>query len=522
MREWFKAWRDSDHSVRDYRPYFKPILCYLEGAWTTEPQSGFTEPFFSTRHQLDASSWDDLHQKARFESGSGIKYDSENMAFLPNKFFNGTDGKLFLAQWNYRILCHPIKATLGTQHLKAHEDLGARLSRRKTIEAFQATRGVRYSISADDEEDFYESGSLLDRLMREIPGKDNYNANLTDDFNGLTKFDSYSDHPLNAGYYHQWYKEGEKDHNQIVRRGFHDRNLFVAETTQEEIAALRVEMCETKAWNGKVVCAMTEKRVSYAIPLEIVFLTPLHAWNPYNIVYKGDASSEAGQTVVADQRSGKLTPDEALNGTNSVRYFHTPAHFFSGGDISTDVVNDTDGVMGVLDGDGKMRQVMASGVHVFLPDIVDVGSLRTRYPVMPLYDEGSMAWKEMQAVRDVLMDLEGYQQYLQYIPSAFNASFVRLVTTAPKTLVMSSATSEDAGYHHHKMSLSPRQYLALVDHKETLTIHSLLDSEHTHYHELEIRYFKDEFKILSCDGDFRCQHDHGKVLRESDDADPMV
>ena len=29
MREWFKAWK-----TQDYRKYFKPVLCYLEGAWT--------------------------------------------------------------------------------------------------------------------------------------------------------------------------------------------------------------------------------------------------------------------------------------------------------------------------------------------------------------------------------------------------------------------------------------------------------------------------------------------------------
>ena len=34
MREWFKAFREQDHTVRDYRKYFKPVLCYLEGSWT--------------------------------------------------------------------------------------------------------------------------------------------------------------------------------------------------------------------------------------------------------------------------------------------------------------------------------------------------------------------------------------------------------------------------------------------------------------------------------------------------------
>ena len=31
MREWFKAWKKQDNSVRDYRKYFKANLCYMEG-----------------------------------------------------------------------------------------------------------------------------------------------------------------------------------------------------------------------------------------------------------------------------------------------------------------------------------------------------------------------------------------------------------------------------------------------------------------------------------------------------------
>jgi len=63
MREWFKAWKDSDHSVRDYRKYFQPVLCYLEGAWTTKQGDSIEEPFESDRHSIDASSWFDLQEK---------------------------------------------------------------------------------------------------------------------------------------------------------------------------------------------------------------------------------------------------------------------------------------------------------------------------------------------------------------------------------------------------------------------------------------------------------------------------
>ena len=62
MKEWFRAWRDQDHSIRDYRKYFKPVLCILEGGWTFSDENTIDEPFLSGHH-LDAKSWKDLQQK---------------------------------------------------------------------------------------------------------------------------------------------------------------------------------------------------------------------------------------------------------------------------------------------------------------------------------------------------------------------------------------------------------------------------------------------------------------------------
>ena len=63
LREWFKAWRDQDYSKRDYRRYFKPVLCYMEGGWTHSDPNSIDEPFDSDRHHLDAKSWYDLQHK---------------------------------------------------------------------------------------------------------------------------------------------------------------------------------------------------------------------------------------------------------------------------------------------------------------------------------------------------------------------------------------------------------------------------------------------------------------------------
>ena len=63
MREWFKAWKASNTTHRDYRKYFRPVLCYLEGAWTNDLD--LDEPFDSDRHQLEAESWFELQEQIR-------------------------------------------------------------------------------------------------------------------------------------------------------------------------------------------------------------------------------------------------------------------------------------------------------------------------------------------------------------------------------------------------------------------------------------------------------------------------
>ena len=60
--------------------------------------------------------------------------------------------------------------------------------------------------------------------------------------------------------------------------------------------------------------------------------------------------------------------------------------------------------MGVLDKKGVLRMVKASGVRIFFPKIKDLGILRQRYPIAPVYGEGSAQWKELNALKDIVMD----------------------------------------------------------------------------------------------------------------------
>ena len=191
MREWFKSWRDQDTSKRNYTQYFKPILCYLEGAWTTAERD-VDEPFSSDRHFIDAKTWMELHQKIMFTSYSGSKSILENLSFLPTKIIDFVNETLpVFAQWNYRILCHPLKKDVPLKRLRVIEDLSSRMMNERDIYRHKHSRGARFQLNSKDQEKFHDrplNYEFLDELMEEIPGKDNYQGNYFSLFSLLTQY----------------------------------------------------------------------------------------------------------------------------------------------------------------------------------------------------------------------------------------------------------------------------------------------------------------------------------------------
>ena len=83
-------------------------------------------------------------------------------------------------------------------------------------------------------------------------------------------------------------------------RGFSDENLFMAMTTQPKVAGMDLNDC--KYVRGKRVCTLYSQKWTYAIPLEIIYLTPLSSWNPYDIQFKGHPSSKPGREVVEGRK----------------------------------------------------------------------------------------------------------------------------------------------------------------------------------------------------------------------------
>ena len=104
---------------------------------------------------------------------------------------NMTNGKTpKFAQWNYRIMCHPIKRDIPTNRFRTVEDFGVRMKYRFTLEQLKWHRQARFQLNPKDKAnwdrlEFSHKYGLLDRLMAEIPGRDNYQGNLVDDAFGL-------------------------------------------------------------------------------------------------------------------------------------------------------------------------------------------------------------------------------------------------------------------------------------------------------------------------------------------------
>merc|ERR1719367_232058 len=400
-----------------YKPYFKPVLCYLEGAWTLD--KSFSEPFSSDRHAIEADSWFDLQEKIRFTSMTGDRLNTQNYAYLPTAIHNVTDGKPNFAQWNYRIVCHPLKAEVNVSTLVPLEDLQHRMANHYDSEKFLHSRAPRYRMENPTRSPFFQ-WNQLDDWMQEVPGKDNYGAKIEDDAFGLPKMTLDLQKHINVANYHRRWKVAAKDAmgDTVGHRGFADRALFVAENTQPRIAPAVAHIC-TRQTNHKV-CQNLEKRVSYAIPLEIIFLTPLQTWNPYNIKYKGDFHDPEYHYVYDGGRNGGRTPETAYNGTARISYYYTPIEFFAGNEVSHDPADTTKSATGVLDQHGNLRLLKSSGIRINLPEIAGVGSLRTRYPIMPLWIEGSAAWKEVEALRDIVMDMDHNKRYMAHPPEGLN------------------------------------------------------------------------------------------------------
>jgi len=517
MKEWFKAWRDQNYKVRDYRPYFKPVLCYMEGHWT-QAGDAVEEGFESDRHFIDATTWWDLTEKVRYTAYSGSKDNNENYSFLPMKIMNlvNNNTEPVYAQWNYRILCAPV-TDIPTRYLRPVDDLSSRMMNLHSMEDHVETRRARFYLhnyrdNAPDA-DMTCSWCYIDSVMEQIPGLNNYPGYLEDDSFGSFATKS-SGEKLNTAYYHRYYKSNKKGAMGLVNRlrGFSDGTLFMAQTTQEKVPAIKVTDCK------EGVCTDYKQRWTYAIPLEVIYMTPLWNWNPYELTYTNDRKSQQWDDVTKDGRNGGFTKDTAFFGTNRKTFYRTPEELFLGaGDIERDPADTSKGVVGVLDPKGKVRRVLASGVYIFLPNIPGVGRLRTRYPINPIHEEGSTVFKEMEGLKDLSLRMSTYEHMFREKPSGSGSGGNKNLDPNIR-FHMAMSTLDPPGLHNHMVEI-PQSEVEHLKNDKKATFNVETEVGNTHSHNLVIRYDKKANKpwiVEKCDNQDECWDQHPLFLEEGE------
>lgn len=223
--------------------------------------------------------------------------------------------------------------------------------------------------------------------------------------------------------------------------------------------------------------------------MELIYLTPLNKWNPYNLKDKGAFKSEEGKTVNANGRNGGLTEDKAFDGVNSKTYYLTPNELYTGTETHVDAADTTKGSVGVLDPEKNVRKVRASGIRIFLPKIPGVGILRQRYPIMPVHAEGSATWKELEAVQDFLMESKTHARLFRekLTPDDSNGGTMPPEKNTDTTLKTGKSRLKGIIIHEHEVTLTEDEVRSLKSGKRVTKTTSQVQG---HEHEITIVWNK--------------------------------
>ncbi len=415
MKEYFRAFKHQDPSIRaDYETYFKPALIYMETAWFDFDQDSITESFDSARHHLNARSWRELFQRADFNIHTGYKDPKENVAYLPARLYGmDENNRPKVAQYIYRILAHEIKRKFKTDFLEVRDDTGIKVKLTKqygpsALESIAEKRQCRFQVirqSMEPENQMGRNMTILDQIFLEIPGMSNL-GNCVDSLEGETAYQARNDdelRELNLCRYHRMYTTADAtaNGNKHVTKGFNDGYSYMAMNREEAIVPSWFEHCN---YNGDV-CTRYEQRWSYATPLEIVWLTPLMKWNPYDIAHQGEHKTTHGDRIYdgcGDNRCNGKTAATAFNGCNSANFYFTPAELFTSG-VEADPADTTppNGVW-VRDKNGIAHKMQASGIRIQYSMGDELEKVRGRYPIFEAAEEKTFTFMQMKALEDIV------------------------------------------------------------------------------------------------------------------------
>jgi hypothetical protein len=264
--------------------------------------------------------------------------------------------------------------------------------------------------------------------------------------------------------------------------------MWAARTTQSKVSGLKI----FSDLDGYV-----EEKWTWAIPIELIYLTPLGSWNPYGL-----SMASGNDYADANGRDGGFTAATAFNGSNSRVFYRTPEEFF-GNASNGDSADTTQNVVGVLDPQGNVRRCRASGIWVFFPPIPGVGDqVRQRFPIAPVHHKKNPGIQQLFALKHAILN----------VPNVLNGSFVNLATS-PASLITSAGT--DVSRHIHDL-LIPGALVDALANAQSVTVDTDLANGHTHTIKLTAVKVGDTlvFTMIDCDDNGpTCPDGHTKVCR---------
>ncbi|WP_254461943.1 hypothetical protein, partial [Yersinia enterocolitica] len=88
-----------------------------------------------------------------------------------------------------------------------------------------------------------------------------------------------------------------------------------------------------------------------------------------------------------------------------------------GKEVNHDKADTVKRAVGVLDRNGAIRSVAASGTRILFPNIHGLGTLRQRWPISPLHQEGNSVYKELDALKEIVNHMPAYSSFFQEAPN---------------------------------------------------------------------------------------------------------
>jgi len=365
MQSYFQALNDQNFSTFDYREHFNWVMSNEE-VWPERFTEVVTDTFPSDRHVVDASSvHEQLHKHWRDEYG-GINDRAENINVWPIVSMVTGEDTVELVTIKNRVTCNQV-GSLGDYHfndfMTVRDDIYAEKIQNSVIAIFESSK-TRFKI---DDGGYRGSPGVLDELMYKCYGMEGVGSNLAETYRDKLTQSDYNIKvygggvDINAAKFTRFYNRALPNASGRTnsRRGFNDPYLFSSLTTHQDVLG--------------VSDGVNTHRYTWAIPMEMIMLTPLHTWNPHNIQY------------VTDPANGGLldgsTVDKALLGYNNNPYYYlTPDEFYNGVDPVDPA--DTTSAKWVLDGNGVAQLCRSSGVWSVLPSINNVTDrVRARFPI---------------------------------------------------------------------------------------------------------------------------------------------